>query len=59
MVEGSDTSEAKEGAAYSIRAGDIGASVTLGSFCPKGEKEKVVRLDQLAPCQGATPDEQP
>jgi hypothetical protein len=38
----------QEGDADSVRAGDMGALATLGSFAPQKRKEKYVHLDDVA-----------
>lgn len=60
-VEGLTTTQVKEGAADSVRTGNVVALVTLGSFAPqnrKGKKETLC-LDRLIPYQGSTWGKQP
>jgi hypothetical protein len=54
------TAQTKEEITCSLRATDVGASTTLGTFAPTDwRKMMVVHLDRLPPYQGAAPDEQP
>jgi hypothetical protein len=53
VVEGSALSETEKGTAHRVRAGDVGALATLGSFAPTNWKNRmtVINLDGLAPYQ--------
>jgi hypothetical protein len=59
IVEGSAPSETKEEMAHRVRAGDLGALITLGSFaCTEHKRRMMVEhLDQLASYEGAAWDE--
>jgi hypothetical protein len=54
IVEELVTAQVKEETTSSVRAIDVGASTTLGTFvCTNRRKMTVVHADQLAPCQEA------
>jgi hypothetical protein len=55
IVEGSAPSKTKEEPAHTVRAGDVGAFTTLGSFACIERKRRmiVINLGLLAPYKGA------
>jgi hypothetical protein len=63
LVEGSTPSEVEKEAAHGVRAGNVGALATLGSFTPTIGKKKdrkrlmFVHLEWSKPYQGASWDE--
>jgi hypothetical protein len=60
IVEELATAQAKEETTSSLRAIDVGASTTLGTFvCTKRRKMTVVHTDQLTPYQEAAQDQWP
>jgi hypothetical protein len=60
IVEGLASSETKDETAHRVRAGDVGALATLGSFVPTDWKSimMVINLDWLAPYEGTAQDKQ-
>jgi hypothetical protein len=61
IMEGWVPSETKEETAHGVRAGDVGAPATLGTFAPLYRKSRimVVHLDRLALYEGTARDERP
>jgi hypothetical protein len=54
------TAQTKEETISSLRAKDVGASTTRGTFARTDRRKMMlVHLDQLAPYQGAARDDQP
>jgi hypothetical protein len=60
IVEGSAPTDMKE-TAHRVRAGDVSAPATLGSFVPTDRKSRmmVINLDQMAPSVGTAWDKRP
>jgi hypothetical protein len=61
IVKGSAPSETKEETAHRVRAGDVGALATLGSFDPTDRKSRmlVINLNRLTPYEETAQGEQP
>jgi hypothetical protein len=59
-VEGSALSETEKETAHGVRAVDVAALTTVGTFgCTNQRKMMVINLDRLAPCEGTAWDEWP